>query len=196
MPGDEAQIVGGRPGRRILRFVLGFAFLGLVLVVLFGGFHENLDADRVRAWLLASGVWGPILFLVAFALLQPVGVSAHVFILAASFVWPPAVALGLSWTGTVAAGCVAFAFARFVGHQWVQRRLPRRLHGYDEALATHGFRTVLLLRLMFFTFGPMQLMLGVSKVRFGPFVLGTALGVLPMITAETLLGANIVDLLF
>ena len=118
------------------------------------------------------------------------------FIIAASLVWPPAVAVPLSWAAAVAAGCVAFGFARFVGHDWVQERLPDRLRGYDEALATKGLRTVLVLRLTMFTFGPMQLMLGVSKVRFSKYVLGTALGLFPMIAIETLVGASLVDWLF
>jgi uncharacterized membrane protein YdjX (TVP38/TMEM64 family) len=176
--------------------VVGVAFLAAAIAVLFGGVSEDVDAAEIRAWLQASGVWGPIVFLLAFAVLQPVGLSSHVFILAASLVWHPVLAFALSWAGTIVGGCVAFAFARFVGHEWVQERLPERLKRYDHALATRGFRTVLVLRLLFFTFGPMQLMLGVSKVRFGPFVAATALGVLPLVAAETLLGANLVGWIF
>ncbi|MGH1344094.1 MAG: TVP38/TMEM64 family protein [Nannocystales bacterium] len=179
-----------------LKFALGLLFLAAVLSVLFGGFYEDFDAAQVRAWLQASGIWGPIVFLLAFAILQPVGLSAHVFIIAASLVWPATLALPLSWAGATLAGCTAFGFARFVGYDWVQQRIPERLAGYDEALATKGVRTVLVLRLTFFTFGPMQLMLGVSKVRFGPYVLGTALGLLPFVAAETLIGASLVDWLF
>ncbi len=176
--------------------VLGVLFLAAVVTVLFGGFYEGLDADGARRWLQASGIWGPIVFLLAFALLQPVGLSAHVLIIAASLVWSPAVALTLSWTGATLAGCTAFWFARFVAHDWAQRRIPDRLQGYDDALETKGFRTVLVLRLTLFTFSPMQLMLGVSKVRFGPYLLGTILGLLPLVAAETFIGANAVEWLF
>lgn len=175
------------------KVVLVALFVAAVLTLLFGGFYEDLEGDQIRAWLQASGVWGPIVFLVAFALLQPVGLSAHVLIIAASLVWPAELALPLSWAGATLAGCTAFGFARFVGHGWVQQRIPERLVGYDEALATKGFRTVLALRLTFFTFAPMQLMFGVSRVRFIPFVSGTALGLLPLVAAETLVGASLVD---
>ncbi len=116
--------------------------------------------------------------------------------IAASLVWSPALALPLSWTGATLAGCTAFGFARFIGRDWVQGRIPERVQGYDEALVTKGFRTVLVLRLTLFTFGPMQLMLGVSKVRLRPYVLGTALGLLPLVAAETLIGASLVEWLF
>jgi uncharacterized membrane protein YdjX (TVP38/TMEM64 family) len=52
------------------------------------------------------------------------------------------------------------------------------------------------LRLLFFTFGPMQFMLGVSRVRFLPFVTASALGVLPLIVLEVIVGGNLAAWLF
>ena len=66
----------------------------------------------------------------------------------------------------------------------------------DGKLATHGFRTVLVMRLLLFTFGPMQLMLGVSKVRFGSYLAASALGMLPMIALESFVGASVIGWLF
>ncbi|MBK8236150.1 MAG: TVP38/TMEM64 family protein [Deltaproteobacteria bacterium] len=169
------------PSRRWPRFVVGVLLLAVVVLVLTSDLSSDLSGPVLRDRLLSWGPWGPIAFVVAFALLQPFGLSAHVFIIAASLVWSPLPGAALSWLGATAAGCVAFGFARWMGRGWVQSRLPSRLVRWDQRLADHGFRTVLVLRLLFFTLGPMQLMLGVSKVRFGAFVLGTMLGVLPVI---------------
>lgn len=175
---------------RILRFALGLVVLAAAIALLVSGVFEDLSAESVRSWLTNSGPWGPVLFLVSFALLQPFGFAAHVFIIGASLVWPAPIAFGLSWVGTVAAGCAAFGFARFMGRDWVRERLPERLRKYDERLESDGFRTVLVLRLLFFTFGPMQFMFGVSRVGFAQFLGGTALGVVPMIALDTLVGAS------
>lgn len=180
---------------RIIRFAVGVLVLAAVIGLLVSGVLEGLSPEGVRARLLESGAWGPALFVIAFALLQPFGFAAHVFIIGASLVWPPVLAFVLSWTGAVLAGCVAFAFARGMGRQWVQQRLPERLAAYDERLAQHGLRTVLLMRLTLFTFGPMQLMFGVSRVRFVPFLLGSAIGLVPMIALESWLGGNVLDAL-
>ncbi len=48
-----------------------------------------------------------------------------------------------------------------------------------------------MLRLVFFTFGPMQMMLGVSRARFIDVMTGTAVGILPVMVAEILLGSKI-----
>lgn len=185
-----------RARKRWLRFFLGIAILGAVVALLLSGVTEDLSPASIRGHLLDSGPWGPALFVLAFAALQPFGLSAHVFIVGAALVWPPLVAMTLSWAGAVLAGCTSFGFARFMGREWVQARLPERVRRYDERLATHGFRTVLVMRLLLFTFGPMQLMFGVSRVRFVPFVLASAIGLLPMIAVASFVGAGVVEWLF
>lgn len=164
----------------------------LYLLLVVGVLAFDLDVAKSQAWLQQAGGWGLLVFVVVFALLQPLGVASHLFVVSAALVWPLPLALLASWVGALAAGCVAFAFARFVGREWVQQRLPARLRIWDERLATQGFRTVLTMRLLLFTFGPMQLMFGVSKVRFWAFVAGSALGLLPMLAAETWLGGSFV----
>lgn len=170
------------------RLLLGLVYV-LLIVALLG---LDLDVAESQAWLRHAGWWGLAAFVVAFALLQPLGLAAHVFIVTAAIIWPPWVAMLASWSGAVLAGCVAFGFARYVGRQWVQQRLPAKLHGWNERLAERGFRTVLTMRLLLFTFGPMQLMFGVSRVRFWAFVAGSAIGLLPMIAAETWIGGSVV----
>ncbi|MBX7084688.1 MAG: VTT domain-containing protein [Nannocystaceae bacterium] len=177
------------------RVAVGLALLAAVAAVLWWG-AAGLSASAVRQQLLDSGPWGPVLFVAAFAALQPFGVSAHVFIVAAALVWAPQWAAALSWLGVMLAGCVAFGVARWMGRGWVQARLPARLRQWDDRLAAHGFRTVLVMRLLFFTFGPMQLMLGVSQVRFGAFLLGSAIGLAPVVVVESFVGGNLARWLF
>jgi uncharacterized membrane protein YdjX (TVP38/TMEM64 family) len=178
------------PSRARLLLALVYVALVVTLVVL------DVDLAEGQAWLRQAGLLGLLAFVAAFALLQPLGVAAHVFIVVAAVVWAPWVALLASWSGAVLAGCVAFGFARYVGREWVQDRLPPRLRVWDERLAVRGFRTVLTMRLLLFTFGPMQLMFGVSRVGFLAFVAGSALGLLPMIAAETWVGGSVVEWLW
>jgi uncharacterized membrane protein YdjX (TVP38/TMEM64 family) len=176
--------------------VVGLALLGIAIAVMLGDVDTELSPHAVRERLLSWGVWGPVFFVVAFALLQPFGFAAHVFIVGASLVWSPWQGALLSWLGIMASSAIAFAFARWMGRSWVQRRLPQKLRRWDGALATRGFRTVLVMRLLLFTFGPMQLMLGVSNVRFAAYMAATAVGVVPMLLLESYGGATLVSWLF
>lgn len=184
------------PRARWPRILAGLALLGAVLALVLGDFDTSLSPHAVRERLLGWGVWGPVLFVLAFGLLQPFGFAAHVFIVGASLVWTPWIGAGLSWLGVMLSSACAFGFARWMGREWVQKRLPPRLRRWDEALATRGFRTVLLMRLLLFTFGPMQLMLGVSNVGFASYMFATAIGVVPMIVIESFGGASLVGWLF
>jgi uncharacterized membrane protein YdjX (TVP38/TMEM64 family) len=180
------------PSRRWPKVVAGVAILAAAIALVASGEYESMSPAGIRERVLSWGMWGPVLFVLAFALLQPLGVAAHVFIVGATLVWPPVTSLFLSWTGAVLASAASFYLARWMGREWVQARLPARLQKWNGRLATHGFRTVLVMRLLFFTFGPMQLMLGVSRVRFGPYLVASALGMLPMIALESFVGASLV----
>ena len=109
----------------------------------------------------------------------------------APLIWSPAHALLLSWIGAVVASAVAFGFARFVARDWAQDHAPARIRKLDEKLAQDGFRTVALLRLIFYTTPALQFALGVSRVRFRPFLLGTVVGVLPFTLLMTVFGAEV-----
>ncbi len=155
------------------------------------GTYAAIDPEEMRAWLQDAGAWGGLVFVLAYCVLQPLGVRSVFFLLSAPMVWQPLTAFVLSWAGTLAASLAAFGFARFVGRSWVQRRLPPGIRRLDDRLATRGLRTVLLLRLLFYTAPTLQFALGVSRVRAGAFLTGTLLGVVPFTALMTLLGARI-----
>jgi len=165
--------------------------IGLVVWLYVSGAYASIDPAKIRGWLQEAGAWGGVLFVLAYCVLQPLGVRSVFFLLSAPLVWEPVTAFALSWAGTVAASIAAFGFARFVGRAWVQRRLPPGMRRLDDRLATRGLRTVLLLRLFFYTAPSLQFALGVSRVRVGAFLAGTILGVAPFTALMTLLGAQI-----
>lgn len=154
------------------------------------GAYVAIDLESTRRELQHAGVWGGALFVMAYACLQPLGVRSIVFLLSAPMIWDPTMALLLSWVGTIGASIVSFAFARFVARDWVQQRLPRGVRRLDDRLVTHGFRTVLLLRLFFYASPALQYGLGVSRVAVGPFLMGTVLGVAPLTVLATAIGAQ------
>lgn len=156
---------------------------------------DFLEVDRFVALLRGLGIWGPVLYVALFALLEPFGVFGIVFVAPGSLVWSWGTLFFLSWLGAIGAGIVGFTFARSIGRDFVSRHLPERLRHFDERLATHGLRTTILIRLIFFLMPPAHWVLGLSQVRFGTFVLGTAIGFLPGIALFTLVGKSAVDAL-
>lgn len=178
-----------------------YARVGLVLVVALaafvayrqGWFAQVADPRRFTRTVLDMGIWGYAAFLLTYTLLQPFGVPGTVFIVAAPLIWPWPVAFALSLIGTMGASVVGFSFARFVARDWVSARIPERFRKYEDALARDGFRTVVLLRLIFWMPQLLHAFLGVSKVRFWTHFWGSVLGYIPPLFVVSYFGARIFD---
>ena len=178
------------------RLALIVAFLGTIVALHASGAFGSLEAESLQNWVRRAGAWGGVGFVAAYAFLQPLGVRSLFFLLSAPLIWSAPSAVLLSWIGAVVASVIAFGFARFVARDWAQIRAPARLRRFDERLADDGFRTVTLLRLLFYTTPALQFALGVSRVRFRPFLFGTMVGVLPFTLLMTLLGAELSELVW
>jgi uncharacterized membrane protein YdjX (TVP38/TMEM64 family) len=115
---------------------------------------------------------------------QPLGISGHLWVLAAALVWPPVLAVSLSLAGAVLGQAAAFLFYRYVAQEWAQSRVPARLRRFEEQLALRPFRSVVAIRLLSFTWPIVPLMLGVSRLPFWPMLAGTVLGLIPTIVID------------
>jgi len=176
--------------RDLLKIALAAALAGFVAWIYASGAYQRLDPATMRVWFRDAGPWGGALFIAAYSLLQPLGVNGLVFLLSAPLVWAPTEAFLLNWAGTVGTGLFSFFGARFVARDWIQRRLPKRIRRFDDRLYTRGFRTVFLLRVIFYTAPTVQWALGASRVSFLPFLAGTVLGVAPFTLLATFLGVR------
>lgn len=164
-----------------LRLLVGLAVLVGMGWAWHSGALDGLTLEGIRSWVADAGPWGPLAFVAAFTALQPFGVSAHLFLVVAGLAWPPAIALPLGYAGMMGAALSSFGLARWIGKETIQARMPGWLEKWDARLERGGLRTVIVVRLLFFTAFPVQLMLAVSKVRFRDYVLGSAIGNLPVL---------------
>ncbi len=176
--------------RSLLKIALAGTIAGLIAWIYTSGAYEKTDPATMRAWFREAGPWGGALFIATYSVLQPLGVNGLVFLLSAPLIWSPAEAFLLNWVGTVGTGLFSFFGARFVARDWIQERLPKRIRRFDDRLYAQGFRTVFLLRLVFYTAPTLQWALGVSRVPFVAFFAGTVLGVAPFTLLFTLLGVR------
>ncbi|UCH30522.1 MAG: TVP38/TMEM64 family protein [Myxococcales bacterium] len=175
----------------LLKIGAAAAVAALFAWVYVSGAYEQFDPATMRDWIRAAGPWGGLLFVASYSVFQPFGVNGLVFLLSAPLIWNPTEAFLLNWAGTAGTGLFSYAGARFMARDWIQERLPRRVRRFDERLRTHGFRTVLLLRLIFYTTPSVQWALGVSQVRFFPFLVASVLGVAPFTLGTTLVGIRV-----
>jgi uncharacterized membrane protein YdjX (TVP38/TMEM64 family) len=183
-----------RPAVRAMQ--VGIAALvvgGLILAWRSGVFAEVSDPSSLAQKLVAMGAGGYVAFIAAYTLLQPFGVPGTVFIVAAPLIWPWPVAFALSMVGTMSASVVGFSVARFLARDWIAARIPARFRKYDDALEHRGFRTVLLLRVVFWMPPLLHAFFGLSKVPFWTHFWGSFFGYIPPLLLVSYLGARIID---
>ncbi len=177
--------------RRVSIVLVALAIAAAVIML-----NEAITASDVEDMLIARGWLGPLVFVAAMWVLQPLLLPGPVFMIPASLVWSAPVAMALSWVGNMGASFVAFGFARWMARDWAQGRLTERLRVWDDRLEGGGVREVALFRLFTGQITPADWLLGVSSVRLTPFVVGTAIGIIPSIVIVVLAGASVGDWLF
>jgi uncharacterized membrane protein YdjX (TVP38/TMEM64 family) len=173
-----------------LRTLLLLGVLLALIAFYASGSLERLDPQALRDTIREARFFGPLLYLLLFAGLHPLGMPGLVFMLTAIAVWPPWQAFLLLWAGAVGAGCVAYLLARTIGREWVSKRLPARFRRLDDWVAVNALRTVIVVRMVVFLSPPMHWALGLSSISFRTLLVGSVIGFLPTAAFVAFVGAS------
>ena len=165
--------------RRVLLSVLAFALVFTAWKL--GAFETFGSTDKVHALIDSWGVWAYVLYVATFVVLMPFGIPAFMWVLPAGILWPFWVAYPLSLLAVAGGSSVGFLFARYIAHDWVSARMPPRIQRIDERFAAHGLRSVILFRIVFMLGAPTHWLLGLSKIGYPTFVVGTVIGAMPVV---------------
>lgn len=164
--------------RIIVKIVLIVAALvGLIFL----GRQAGSYITQFAAWVESLGVWGPIAFMVGYAVAAVAFVPGSLLTPAAGVIFGLArgtlyVAIGAS-TGAA----LAFLVSRYLARGWVEKRLEgnQRFAAIDRAVGKQGLKIVTLLRLSpIFPFNLLNYGLGLTRVRFIDYLIA-CLGMLP-----------------
>ena len=143
---------------------------------------RHVSRDGMQALLASAGPYGPLLFMAVCV----AGVFMHfpevVLVALGGVALGAPKAFVYGWIACLIGATATFLVVRYLGRDWVQRGLATRfprLRALDDRLEQHGFRTVLVLRLLLFMAPPLNWALGATRVRLPHYVAGTALGTLP-----------------
>ncbi len=170
-----------------LRWLLGLALLASIALALL--FRERLDAAELEAWIATAGVAGPLLFMGLYALATVLFLPGSVLTLAGGALFGPLWGTLWSLTGATVGAALAFLAARHLGADWVERRAGPRLQRLSDGVAAEGWRFVAFVRLVpLFPFNLLNYALGLTRVRFLPYLLATWVFMLPGALAYTWLG--------
>lgn len=152
-----------------------------------------------REWLIQSADWAqahPRIawagFILAYILAAVFMVPGSILTLAAGVLFGVALGVALVSLAATLGACCAFLVGRFLTRDWVESRLEAmpRFRALDRAVARRGWLIVLLARLsVVIPYNLLNYALGLTNVRFGAYLFGTLVGMLPAIFLYVYLGS-------
>lgn len=182
------------------RIVLPLCLILAVVAVLFftdaGKRLTHMNANELSDYLRSFGAFSVVLgMLVVFVQVMvpfaPFVLVAGANVLVFGLFWGTAI----NYVMAVLGSFTAFMFARYFGHDRVERRMAKyeAVKVFNKRMEKQGLFYVLLGRLIpVIPSTAISLGAGITKIRTRDYVLGTVIGKFPMILLESLIGHDLI----
>ena len=152
--------------------------IGAIVLVRYTPVKNYLTAQALGAFLETAGIWAPVVFMAIYAVGVCLFVPGTLLTGLGAAIFGPYWGFVYVWFGAMAGSSAAFVIGRTLGREFAAGLIGNKLKKYDDAIERNGFATVLYLRLVYFPFTPMNFGMGLTKVRFWDYFMGTGLGII------------------
>jgi len=152
-----------------------------VVALIVVGRQAGSYVPQFARWVDGLGVWGPLVFIVGYALAAVAFVPGSLLTLAAGAIFGLTRGVVYVFIAATLGSAAAFLVSRYLARAAVERRLARnpRFAAIDRAVGAQGRKIVFLLRLSpVFPFNLLNYGLGLTQVRFADYMVA-AIGMLP-----------------
>lgn len=178
-----------RHGPKITAIVSWIVLLGVVHYYRVSHELSLLDILVASVEFVASTIWGPLLYILIYAL-RPL-----LLVPAAPLTAFSGAVFGIGWglLYTLVAANLSANVAYWIG-RFFNFNLPRAgvvVRRWVTALQTRSFAAVLLMRLFYVPFDLTNYGAGILKIRWTPYFLATAIGIVPGVAMFVSLGASL-----
>ncbi len=155
-------------------------FVGLGALVWLGREAGGYLPEFVK-WVNGLGFWGPLIFMLIYALGVVLWVPSSLLTLAAGAIFDLVPGTIYVFVAATVGSSLAFLGARYLARAAVASRLAgnERFAAIDRGIGEQGLKVVFLLRLSpVFPFTPLNFLLGLTRVGFRDYVLASV-GMIP-----------------
>ena len=165
-------------GKIVVYVVLGALALAVLIL---GGRYAGGYIPQFAAWVESLGVWGPVVFILGYAVAAVAFIPGSLLTLAAGAVFGLVKGTIYTLLGATLGASAAFLVARYGARKAIERRIAGnpRFAAVDRAVGREGFKIVALLRLSpLFPFNLLNYSLGLTRVSFLSY-LAASIAMLP-----------------
>jgi uncharacterized membrane protein YdjX (TVP38/TMEM64 family) len=138
------------------------------------------DPTLVKAQVVQWGAWGPVVYMLLYAVGPSFLVPGAVMTIAGGLAFGAAWGSVYSMIGGDIGAIVAFAAGRFLGKSFVERIVGERFQSMMHRIAKHGFQIILYLRFVpVIPYNALNLLAGASPITFSDYFWATMIGMIP-----------------
>jgi uncharacterized membrane protein YdjX (TVP38/TMEM64 family) len=181
--------------------LLRFAVMVAILVAAFFLFRgsllaEYLDADRLSRTVdqLRTAWWAPLALIGLWTVMSPLGLPATPLVVAGGVVFGAGLGTLYNCVGACLGAAATYFFARRLGYDLVAHLLGEERFGrVERRLETYGFRALVGIRFLPLPWPLVNFGAALAGFRFAPFMLATAIGVVPVLFIYTFFFSSLAD---
>jgi uncharacterized membrane protein YdjX (TVP38/TMEM64 family) len=166
---------------------LGVLKIAIVLALVLGSgwllwmhpeWFENPSLVKVEV--LRWGFWGPVVYILLFAVGPSLLVPGAVMTIAGGLAFGTLWGSVYSLVGADAGALIAFAAGRFLGRSFVQHVVGARFEKLLARIGRHGFQIIFYLRLVpLIPYNALNLLAGASPITFRDYFWASVIGMIP-----------------
>lgn len=178
--------------QKLIALVLWILFIGLYIWYISVNQLSPLESVRQLIDLMRSSSYGPLIFILIYALRPLIFFSATLFTIASGYLFGPLAGIVLTIIASNISAMLAYMIGRYFGGNLLddehEEGLIRR---YAKRMRSNSFETVLIMRFIFIPFDLVNYLGGLLRVDWKAFLFATMIGAVPGTISFALFGASI-----
>lgn len=176
----------GKPQREnsfwlnVLKAAIILAIVGGSIWLLLAHSEWFKDPKQVKIEVVAWGVWGPLVYMLLYAVGPSFLVPGAVMTIAGGLAFGTLWGSVYSLIGADIGAIVAFGAGRFLGRGFVESIVGERFDAMLGRIAKHGFQIILYLRMVpVIPYNALNLIAGASRITFRDYLWASLIGMIP-----------------
>jgi uncharacterized membrane protein YdjX (TVP38/TMEM64 family) len=172
--------------------ILCISMFFIYLIFKYQNFFQHINIRSLRKYILSFGSFSFFALLLIYSLKPLVVVFPAVLLtILAGNIYGPVKGFILSMVGVFFSATLAFYISKSIGKPFVDKITRGKLLKLDDNIEAYGFKIIFLMRLStLFPIDPLSYAVGLTKMKYTDFILGTLLGLFPEMLAYSYLGQS------
>ena len=186
--------------QKIQKFIFIFLLILIIsFIFVYHGAEKSFSLEQMHNHINDYGIWAPLVFLSLYIIFTTFAPSSP-FMALAGVLFGFKYGILYSIIGNLISALIMFYIARILGKSWVDKILEHRhmrhINSYNKRLESGATIDLIILRMApIMPSNILNIMMGVSKMKLKPYIIGTVIGLIPSIFITVYFGELISKIL-